>query len=461
MPAPEQQVPPADLQKLIEQWVGEHLGLTGTVAFAVLLAILALWWNWEKIQKLPGIAGYLAHRSRRPLPLAPLPRPVRGRFSVAVAHLENDQDGEHERLIVEALSEVRGVQVLKFDRVLAITESNVDDAVKAGHEQARALLAESGADVLIWGTVLRVGEKSLPKLRWTTARKLPVEERPGRYPPTEELNLPELFFNDLTDVLDLLVLTSDQYMSPEEAYTRTSLPEFIARVERLLAAQSAKWPGVTRARLSAAFGDLCLVHGRQDWKNDEWHQKAQLAYRVFLDEHARNPWSLRAYEAALYNFASTHLQRGLCKPDRAQLEQAVPLYRAVAELSLHNGNNWWFAHAKINLGHALRVLGEQEPGTARLEEALGAYEDGAYEVNENRHPDMYRTILFGRAECLRLIGERESGTARLEHAIPPYRALLQLYGPGEADLRKQVEEKLEWTEGEIATRASGSPQVSP
>ncbi len=147
---PDQQPLSADLRKLIEQWVATHLGVKGIVALAVLFAIGALWWNWEKIRKLPGIAWFLRRRARRPQPPPPLPRASPGRFAVAVAHLENDRNSEQERLVIEALTEIGAVQVLRFDRVIAPQRDNVEEAVKEGHEQARALLAESGSDVLIW-----------------------------------------------------------------------------------------------------------------------------------------------------------------------------------------------------------------------------------------------------------------------------------------------------------------------
>lgn len=67
------------------------------------------------------------------------------------------------------------------------------------------MLAESGADVLIWGRVLRNGEQAVPKLWWTTARALPLESRPGRYQLTPELEFPPVFREGLNALLDLLV----------------------------------------------------------------------------------------------------------------------------------------------------------------------------------------------------------------------------------------------------------------
>ncbi len=280
-----------------------------------------------------------------------------------------------------------------------------------------------------------------------------MEDRSRRYPLTEELEFPEVFQSDLTDLLDLLVLMSRDYLSPDTSYTRAPLPEFIERVGRLLTAESSKWPRDTRASLMFAFADLCLVYGVKDWRNDEWLKKAQAAYRAGFPKPDED-WIPRGHVNALFNFAMTHSLRGVCLPDRTQLEQSIPLFHRVAYLCSGGRDSWLYAYANMQLGHVLRQLGEEESGTARLEEALAAYMSAAYEVDERRQLDWYRSILFGRAETLRLIGEREPGIARLQEAIPAYQGLLDLYGPTTADLRKPVEEKLERTQAEIRARTA-------
>lgn len=379
--------------------------------------------------------------------LVPLPRPVPGRFSIAVAHLENDQKGEEECIIIAALNNMPGVQVLQFDRVIAPKQGNVGPALQAGHEQARALLAESTADVLIWGTVLRHENRSAPYLYWTTARRLPLEERSRPYRPTEELLLPPVFRDDLTSILDLLVLTNEDLASPRETYTRGDITTFIERAKQLFARESPSWQVETRCRLKCAFADLNLVHGIRDWKNEAVVVNAQAAYSEVLGECQRASVPLQ-YDHVAFNLAMTHWLLGERKPDSGQLEKAARIFRSLAD-AWWGSNNDWYARAKIHLGHILKTLGNQESGTTKLKDAVKAYVDAAYEVDQQNDPALYREMVFNRAEALRIIGERDRDTARLREAIPAYRALLELYGPSEADLRKQVEANLKKIEGEI------------
>ena len=93
-----------------------------------------------------------------------------------------------------------------------------------------------------------------------------MENRSWRYILTEQLT----FRSDLTEILDLLVLAIGAYVSPQEGRTRGLPPEFIERVDKLLSSEGPQWPAATRRGLTFAFADLCLIHGVQNWRNDEW-----------------------------------------------------------------------------------------------------------------------------------------------------------------------------------------------
>jgi hypothetical protein len=186
----------------IYAWSARRYGRAGQIILLILLVLGVIWWNWGEIKSKPWISDFVAWFSERTLP-----RGVPGRFTVAVAHLSKDNNAEFEDLIVQALSDFDGIQILRFDRTIVLDSSSLDSAIEDGHTRARGLLSASGADVLIWGTVIGAGSKKLPKLYWTTAHASPLRKS-GRYVPTEDLNLPELFWNDLRSILVLLIATS-------------------------------------------------------------------------------------------------------------------------------------------------------------------------------------------------------------------------------------------------------------
>ena len=70
-----------------------------------------------------------------------------------------------------------------------------------------------------------------------------------------------------------------------------------------------------------------------------------------------------------------------------------------------------WAMTQNNLGNALRILGERESGTARLEEAVAAYREALKERTRERAPLEWATTQNNLGNALATLGERESGTA--------------------------------------------------
>jgi tetratricopeptide (TPR) repeat protein len=321
-------------------------------------------------------------------------------------------------------------------------------------------LAESGAHVLIWGTVLRNGSLTLPKLHWTASRELPVESRSRRYTLTDELEFSDVFRSDLTEILDLLVLLAGAYFSPEKAPNRGPLPDFLRRIHKLLQKEGAQWPPATLENFKFGFADLCFIHGVQDWKNDEWMQMAQDAYESAIpkDDMA---WLYHRYLNAFYNLAQVYHYRGVVLENRELTEKALGLLRRIAGFTAatdYPEDRWLHVASHTQLGLVLTLLGKKDDDTAKLAEAVSAFRMVAGEHT----PDFRRQIIVGLAGALRLLGEREPGVARLKEAIAPYEAAI-LEAPDD-DARKTLTETLHGIQAQILARsesAEEAPGASP
>jgi hypothetical protein len=86
----------------------QRFGTPVAVLLALSVAGGLVWWNWDDIAKRPGVESILARFKQQALPTAPA-----GRLAIAVAHLERDQDREHERLVRDGLREFEGAEVLR------------------------------------------------------------------------------------------------------------------------------------------------------------------------------------------------------------------------------------------------------------------------------------------------------------------------------------------------------------
>jgi hypothetical protein len=198
----------------------------------VIIVILLLgWWNWKDIQERPGISEAIEFITR-----APIPKADPQHFSIIMAHLENDPQGHMEQIVIEDLKEFEGIQVLRIDRTIEVSGGQPEAGEQEGHEDARMLLQRSGANAMLWGSVLRHEGRAVPKLHWTVAGEAQPARAFGRYRPLTEtdLSLPLLFWEDLAQILRLLVVTeSAKFKNLQGHYIADRLTPFVDRVRTL------------------------------------------------------------------------------------------------------------------------------------------------------------------------------------------------------------------------------------
>ncbi|MGF1641188.1 MAG: tetratricopeptide repeat protein [Rhodospirillales bacterium] len=409
----------SDLGGLVKHWVFERFGWPGMVVLAVASVAFWCWWNWDTLRGKPVVADLLAVMQREPLPTAD-PR----RFSVAIADLENDDDGDLKRLIVEDLAEFAAVSVLPLPRTIVLGGGAREESERGGHDQARRYLADTGASVLMWGTVLRHEARVIPKLYLTVAPTGAGVS--GRYPPNEELRLPALFWQDLAAVLRLVVASQDaEFRARQGHYVADRLAPFIARVRQLLIASetAAGWDGDARASTLAVFGGALSILGEQTGQSGPL-EEAVVAYRAALQEWTRERVPL-AWAATQNNLGNVLRSLGDRESGTDRLEEAVAAYRAALEEFTRERVPLQWAGTQTNLGNALASLGEREGGTARLEAAVAAHRAALEELTREQVPLDWAATQNNLGNALRSLGEREGGTARLEEAVAAYRAALE------------------------------------
>ena len=346
----------------------------GLFLFGLVVLLWWLWWNWDKIQNRPGVSSIISWISRKTLQKADPER-----FAVAIAHLQNDKDHEHEALIAEALKGFEGVQVLRADRTI----SPLDEKVEAGHEKAREYLKESGAHILIWGLVHHISGEDAPRLYWTTSRE---SKRSKEVYQPEGFKLPELFWNDLVEVLGLVVVTqSAEFFADEGHFIADKIEPFIKKVRDLL--ESAELQGRdtdatdTRVKVRVILADSLNTFGKQAGKNEPL-EEAVGAYREALKEWTR---------------------------DRVPLDWAM---------------------TQNNLGNALGRLGERESGTKRLEEAVGAYREALKEWTRDRVPLDWAMTQNNLGIALQTLGERGGNATLVCEALKNHLAAWEVFSRG-------------------------------
>ena len=413
------------LYEMIRKWVFDHCGVPGLVGLALLAAAISFaiyaYMNWDKVRTRPGIAPIVDYLSQWPIPKADP-----NRFSVLIAQLGNDVNREQERLTVEALKEFKGTQVLVLDRTIPLEGRVPEEMEERGHEIARRYLKQRRASVLIWGTVLHQGDQTVPKLYWTTSSGGMRKTKRYDAPRIEaQLRLPEVFWSDLAQILQLLVTSRAAEFNAETGhYVADRLSPFIARVRTLLEASAGRsgWNADARGATRVILADALMVLGDQSGKN-KYLEEAVAAYREALKERTRDRVPLD-WATTQNNLGNALARLGERESGTERLEEAVAAYReALKEWTRHRVPLYW-AGTQNNLGIALRAFGERESGTERLEEAVAAFREALKERTRDRVPLYWAGTQNNLGNALAALGERESGTERLEEAVAAFREAL-------------------------------------
>ena len=240
-----------------------------------------------------------------------------------------------------------------------------------GQRRRAGCSASSGADVLIWGCVLTFGTRTTMRLYWTTTGAIDSATPTDKYEPSSQtIALPPLFWDDLQQVLGVLMQTRLAALADElnGRYAADRLAPLIGQVRKLLQARQGSWPAETEAGVRFAFAWALETYGEQAGDNTALAESAA-SYRQVLP---------------------------------AMIRDRVPL-------------DW--AMTQNNLGSALRMLGERESGTARLQEAADAFRLALKERTRDSVPLDWAMTQNNLGNALRVLGERESGTARLQEAV--------------------------------------------
>jgi class 3 adenylate cyclase/tetratricopeptide (TPR) repeat protein len=452
-------VPRADRRRRVWPWA-----LAGGAA----LAVGAGWMTM--------IAPHRAMMMARPIASMvgmPKPAPIAhaGHLLIAVAHLQDDRDHEHEHLLLDRLAnDFDGAQTTQVDETITPPDAGIaQDALVQAKAQANQLRAEAGADVLLWGTVQTLGGKTAMRLYWTTGEAMAGSRGSGLYQDqADTIALPALFWDDLKQVLGLLVQSrlADLRRQLTGQYSAPQLAPLIDQVRTLLQTQQGVWKPETDARVRFTLAEALSDYGNQAGKTDALKESldaftqvlrtwtrdtnprawaaAQRSYGVALRLLAKRESSAARFEAAAIaqnaalqvftrdaapdEWATTQTELGNTlqawgelDSSKTRLEAAIAAYRAALEVRTRDTAPTAWAATQLGLANALRALAEPETGTEHLRQAVEAYNNALQETTRARAPLDWARLQSNLGLALEALGERETGTARFAQAIAAYR----------------------------------------
>ena len=379
-------------------------------------------------------------RSWQPTPpLAPTPGLVKAdpnRFSIAIAQLGNDEVG-YRNTIVQELGNQSWLEVLPIDRRIEASGPVQSDAIKAGHEQARKFLNENGAQVLIWGTVVGKGMNNA-QLYWTPREQVDVKgtKTSERYPLATDLNLPQLFWEDLRKIIGLLVLTqaAAEISEQDKGPSSEQLRAFVTWVRELVGSHTLGWGASEHGQVLFILGNGLTRLGEQGHNKGDIDAAVDM-YRHALAEFQENPAALARTQ---HNLCVALRMLGELTRETETVEQAVQACQAAlpAYTTTETRRDW--AMTQNNLGNAWLRLGELRAGTEDLANAETAYRAALTVYTQAETPLSWAITQNNLGLALQRQGERERETTKLPAAVDAYRAALTTLETQDAPLYRAM-----------------------
>jgi tetratricopeptide (TPR) repeat protein len=353
-----------------------------------------------------------------------LPSADKSRFGIAIAHLTHDRDGEQERLLVDSLRDLSGVQILQFDRTISAEGPIPEQSERNAYSEAQAYLAETSADVIIWGTVLSHDGRTAPRLYWTTSKQSTRSRRP--YIP-ENFQLPELFWDDLSEVLRLLVATqSADLFAQRGRFTAAELAPFVDKVRNALLPSSGSRSWLPQARTTVK---LILAMGLQQMgaqtRKREYLSEAVRWYREVLTE-----WPIEKFPAdwaiARNGLGISLGALGSLEANPSCLTEALVVLRDLLSKSIENPQlEIGPAAIQNNLGNVLVLIGERQGDANQLVEAAGNFSAAQSAWTRSRFPLDWAILQDHLGTALQVAGSLAGRNDLLSSAIEAHRSALE------------------------------------
>ncbi len=368
--------------------------------------------QWDSISRLGFVAGMLDNFKMKSLPEAS-PR----QFSVAVAHIEADQNNDVEKLVTESLKGIRGIDLLRFDRTSGILAADRPlDAEKEAHAQARTWLRSGGADLVIWGYLLPTKERTV---RLFITPRLTEETFEARMPAEQSLDFPVKAGQALAGAVEAQVLAHLAQFDPGRDVAR-DLTVSVVKLSGLIE----HWPpgrekAAMQVALGSAYRDLSVQLGDMHYL-----KQAVGEYRNALPEYRKEEDLID--RTMVRNFLGGAL-RLLGDGDIRYVHEAVQVYRdSLREIRRKDTPAMW-ASVQSNLGIALHVIGSAEQNADVLRLAVAAHGRALAEVTQDEDGLNWGLMQASLGNSLISLGHTTGEHARYGESLAAYEnALLEL-----------------------------------
>lgn len=378
----------------------KYFGHPGLHWALIIASVVGISLYWKKLKTLPTVQAFFHQAMEESETTA------HAKLSIALLHLEGDTNQDEENRIKRAVDDISFARLLSVDKKIDPAQFAED----GGYGEARKVLEQSGAEILIWGSASNrywiALHPSLFKQGNRRIRKLPdVGE-------------------GLSMVLELMMADYQTDMRSEDShYVNNQLKPDLDNAAKLAKDAISNWDEESRFIVSELFADALMTYGLRKGERDSLREAVKMYQGILITFKPGSPFvDLSLIQEKMGTTLQTLGERG---NDVKSLKEAIDAYRTALKDRSRTQYPLVWAADQNKLGTALQVLGEHENKAQFLEEAITAYREALKERTRARKPMEWADTQNNLGAALARLGEREKDTQRLEEAVAAYREALK------------------------------------
>ncbi|MDA8230723.1 MAG: hypothetical protein M0006_05240 [Magnetospirillum sp.] len=360
-------------------------------------------------------------KDRSSAPPPPAEPPV---FTVAVASLANDSDGQGLAHLLRTLDGRAALALKVLPRVFTLGTLEDPAAVTATTNALRHATAGESASVLVWGEM----DKDGYRIRLATATA-PDDDRPGAFGPTTRFELPLEFDEPPAALLYAAVLAAaEAETEAQKGAVRRLLPTAAAKAEPVAAKPPLHMSMPQQCSMQLVFGHVAAATALAvpPSQAGPWFEKAVESYHAAQKRLARTapPWEtglLHRYAAAA---AMARAERA--KEPAPFLDAAVREWRSAAENLSRDVMPQEWAMVQTRLGKALYRLDLITGDTDLLREALQVLQTALQVYSRTETPLKWADVMHDIAQVLEVYGDQLRSPEVLRRSIETCESVLQV-----------------------------------
>jgi len=344
--------------------------------------------------------------------------------TVLVVELEGREGREVSARLADFLMAFPGLSVTLARKRLKVSgDSGLVERLSAAGAAGRALLAQEGADVLIWGEVAKDGGAAF-------IRFLPsapdAEGKTGTFGLGDYLELPAAFGEELGDIAAASAIAAAVPVKgdDDEAYARA----LVGAASRVNGYVELTPQGLTASQAAAMLTCLGVCFAAM-WrvKADDTH--LDRAIQIYSRALEICPASSMPISHALVqnHLASAYEARAARNRDPEPLERATRAYQAVTQTldPRQHPQDWGFAQNR--LGAALyRLALRRGNSTADLKASIKALEAARLIFTRDEASERWAEVTNQMGVALMGLGMQVSGPEALERSVAAFRETMEI-----------------------------------